>query len=102
MLVCHVVGVWVFVWVGVEGIVMAEDVLLDALVHVSAHGEEVLGAVLVPSHLLDPGLVAQQSLLVSHVTLHHFLVFLALLKQFLVETGQALHGGVVTSRALRI
>jgi hypothetical protein len=58
---------------------VTEDVLLDAFVHVPGHGEEVLGVVFVLAHLLDPGAVAQQSLLVAEVALHHLLVLGCLL-----------------------
>jgi hypothetical protein len=80
LLVCHVVGVGGLIGVCIEGVVMTENVFLDALIHVSAHGEEVLGVVLVLPHLLGPCLVAQQPLFVSHVALYHFLVSLVLLQ----------------------
>ena len=63
----------------IEGVVVTEDVFLDAFVHVAGHGEEVLGVVLVLAHLLDPGPVAQQPLLVAQVALHHLLVLGCLL-----------------------
>lgn len=43
----------------IEGVVVTKDVLLDAFVHISRHGEEVLRVVLVLAHLLDPRPVAQ-------------------------------------------
>ena len=86
----------------VEGVVVAEDVLLDALVHVAGHGEEVLGVVLVLAHLLDPRPVAQQPLLVAQVALHHLLLLRRLLGQLLLQSSQALSSPLRTSRILPI
>lgn len=89
-LIGHAIGIWCFVGVDMEGIIMAEDVLLDALIHIPAHGQKMFRTVFVLAHLLDPRLIAQHTLIVPHVTLHQFLVLLVLLPQPLVQLAQSL------------
>lgn len=89
-LIGHAIGVWCFVGVDMECIIMAEDVLLDALIHIPAHGQKMLRTVFVLAHLLDPRLIAQHTLLIAHITLHQFLVLLILLTQPLVQLAQSL------------
>ena len=69
---------------------MAEDVLLDALIHIPAHGEKMFGTVLILAHFLNPRLVAQHTLIIPHIALHQFLVLLVLLNQPLVQLAQSL------------
>lgn len=78
-LIRHVIWVVVGVRFDVEGVVVTEDVLLDAFVHIAGHGEEVLRVVLVFVHLLDPRPIAQQPLFVAQVALHHLLLLGCLL-----------------------
>lgn len=54
----HVVGVWHFVRVGAEGIIMAEDILLDGLVHESANIEYMFWTFFEPTKLFYPGSVS--------------------------------------------
>jgi hypothetical protein len=53
------VRIWCFIGVDVEGVVVAEDVLLDALIHISTHGQKVLRTIFVTTHLLNPRSISQ-------------------------------------------
>jgi len=67
----------------VKSAVMAENILLDGLVHIPTKGQKVFWAVFILGHLLDPRPVSLKSFLVSQVTLY-LLPFLLLLPQFLI------------------
>lgn len=53
-LISHAIWVRSFIRVDIEGIIMAEDVLLNAFIHVSTDGKEVLRAIFILSHLFYP------------------------------------------------
>lgn len=44
--------------VGAEGVVMAQNVLLNGLVHISSHCQEMLWTIFVSRHLLDSGSIS--------------------------------------------
>jgi hypothetical protein len=74
-----VIGVMVGIGFDVQGIVVAEDILLDAFVHIARHVEEVLRIVFMLVHLLNSSSIAHQSLLVTQVALNHLLLLGCLL-----------------------
>ena len=71
--------------VGGEGVVVAEDVLLDGLVHVSTDGKQMFRTIFVPHHFFNPRPVPQQPLLVPLVALKCFLVPVLLLRYFFIH-----------------
>lgn len=96
------IGVWNLVGVGAEGVVMAKDVLLNGFAHESTDGQQMLGAIFVPHHLLYPRSIPQQSLFVALIALDNFLLLVLLLGDSLVDHVHTLNVASITSCILRI
>lgn len=76
--------------VGAEGVVMAQNVLLNGLVHISSHCQEMLWTIFVSGHLLDSGSISQQSLFVTHVAFNQLLISMLVLSNPLLHSEKTL------------
>lgn len=86
--------------VGLVIMVVAEDIFLDGLVHVSAEVQEIFRVVPKTVHFFDSHPVAHQPFLVSHVAFLNFLMFLALFPHFFLQSLLVLCFSGLTSRSL--